>query len=71
LWQTHSFHLNKWFFLEEGCFIRNDLWFILTIAQFTQVELQQIGSKNMACTESHTHSSYLSNLPPVTSICFL
>jgi hypothetical protein len=54
--------LNKKSFLEEGRRIRNDLWFILTIAQFTQVRLQEIGSKNMACATCHIHLPYLPDL---------
>jgi hypothetical protein len=42
--------------------IRNDLWFISTIAEFTQVKLQQIGSKNMACAACHTHPPYSPDL---------
>jgi hypothetical protein len=48
--------------LEEGNRIRNDLWFISTIAQFTQVKLQQIGSKNMVCTACHIHPCYSPDL---------
>jgi hypothetical protein len=67
LWGISSFHLNKRSFLEEGRCIRNDLWFISTIAQFGHVGLQQIGSKNMACIACHTHSISLI-WAPVTSI---
>jgi hypothetical protein len=40
LWQICSFYLNRRSFLDEECRIRNDLWFISTIAQFTQIGLQ-------------------------------
>jgi hypothetical protein len=70
LWQTYSFYLNKQSFFEEGRRIRNDLLFISTIAQFTQIGLQQIGSKNMACAAHYTHPIYLI-WPPVISTCFL
>jgi hypothetical protein len=71
LWQTYSFHLNKRSFLGKGRCIRNYLWFISTIAQSTQIRLEQIGSKNMACAACHTHPSYSPNLASVTSTCFL
>jgi hypothetical protein len=35
LWQIYSFHLNQRSFLDEGRHIRNNSWFILTIARFT------------------------------------
>jgi hypothetical protein len=70
LWQIYLFHLNKRSFLEEGHHIINDLWFILTIAQFIQVGLQQIGLKNMAFSACHTHPICLI-WPLVTSTCFL
>jgi hypothetical protein len=44
---------------------------ISTIPQLTQVGLQQIGSKNMACAACHTHPPYSPDLAPVTSTCFL
>jgi hypothetical protein len=47
--------MNKQSFFEEGRRIKNNLWFISTIAQFTQVGLQQIGSMNMACAVCHTN----------------
>jgi hypothetical protein len=40
LWQIHLFHLNKRSFSNEVHHTRNNLWFILTIAQFIKVGLQ-------------------------------
>jgi hypothetical protein len=71
LWQTHWFHLNKRPFLEERCCIRNDSWFISTIAQFVQIWLQHIGSKNMTCAVYQIHPLYSHDLPLVTSTCLL
>jgi hypothetical protein len=70
-WDTpYLFHLQKRYFFEEARRIRNNLWFISTIAQFTQVGLQQIGSKNMACAACHTHLICLI-WHPMTFICFI
>jgi hypothetical protein len=69
LWQISLLHLNKRCLLEERRWIRNDLWFILTIAQFMQVGLQQIGSKNIAWAIGHTHPIRLI-WPRVTSAFF-
>jgi hypothetical protein len=71
LWQTYSFYLNKWFFFEGGRRISNDIWFILTIVQFTQIGLQQIGLKNMAYSACYIHLSYSPHLVSVTSTRFL
>jgi hypothetical protein len=48
--------LEQAIFSREGRYTRNDLWFITIIAQFTQVGLQQIGLKNMACATCHINS---------------
>jgi hypothetical protein len=47
--------LNKWSFLDDGRRIKKDCWFISTIAQFTQVGLQQIGLKNTTFAACQTH----------------
>jgi hypothetical protein len=70
LWQIYLLHSKKRSFLKEGRRIKNDLWFISTIAQFTRVGLQQSGSKNMACAACHSHPIHLI-CPPVTSTYFL
>jgi hypothetical protein len=60
LWQIYLFNSNSRSFLEEGRRIENDLWFILTIAQFIQVGLQQISLMNsIGCIP---HSPYSPNL---------
>jgi hypothetical protein len=45
LWQIYVFHLKKRSFLDEGRRITNNLWFISTIAQFTQIGLQQVARR--------------------------
>jgi hypothetical protein len=50
--------------------IKNGLWFISTIALFTQVEFQQIGLKNTVFSECHTHRIHLI-WPRVIYTCFL
>jgi hypothetical protein len=63
--------LKKRSFLEEARRIRNYLWFISSIAQFTQVGVQQIGLKNTALAAWHTHPSYSPDLAPSDSYLFL
>jgi hypothetical protein len=70
LWQIYLFPSNKWFFLAKGHRMKNDWWFLSTIALFTQVGVQQIGSKNMAFTACQTNSIHLIWLL-VTCTCFL
>jgi hypothetical protein len=63
--------LEKRSFLEERRCIKNNQWFISTIAQFTHVGVQQTGSKNMTCAACYTHPPYSPDLAPVTSTYFL
>jgi hypothetical protein len=56
--------LNKGPFVEEGRAIRNDLLFVLAIVQITQVGLQQISPKNIACAACHTQLLYPFDLAP-------
>jgi hypothetical protein len=69
-WQMYLFPSNKWSFLEEGNRMKNDWWFLSTIALLTQGGVQQIGSKNMAFTACQTNMIHLI-WPLVTCTCFL
>jgi hypothetical protein len=62
--------LNKRSFFEQERCITNDLSFIETIAQFTQVGLQQIGSKNKPCAPCRTHPFYSPDLSPTDFYLF-
>jgi hypothetical protein len=44
--------------------MKNDLWFISTIALFTQVGFQQIGLTNTVFSACHTHPPYSLDLAP-------
>jgi hypothetical protein len=44
--------------------MKKDLSFVSTIAQFTEIGLQQIGLKNKAFAACHTHPPYSSDLVP-------
>jgi hypothetical protein len=62
LWQIYFLHSNKRSLLEEGRRTQNDVWFISTIALFTLVGFQEIGSKNMTCAACHSHPIRLISL---------
>jgi hypothetical protein len=70
LQQICSFHLSKRFFLEEARGIKNHLWFISTITQFSKAGLHQIELTNMICIECHAHPILL-DLAAVISTCLL
>jgi hypothetical protein len=44
--------------------MKDDLWFISTVALFTQAGFQQIGLKNIIFSACHTHPPYLPDLAP-------
>jgi hypothetical protein len=69
-WQIYLFLWNKWSFLEEVNRMKNNWWFRSTIALFTQVGVQQIGSKNMIFTACQTNTIHIIWLL-VTCTCFL
>jgi hypothetical protein len=56
LWQKFYVRLNMWFLFEEGRRIRKDLRLMPILAQFTQVGLSHLGSKNKISAAFHTHS---------------
>jgi hypothetical protein len=66
----YSLRSNKRSFLEEGSCIKNDLSFMSTIAQFTQVGHQESGSTKMTCSVCHSHPIRLI-WHSMTSTCFL
>jgi hypothetical protein len=69
LWQRYLFYSRKRFFLKEGRLVKDDLWFILVITQFSEIAFEQICLKNTILSACYSHPIHLI-WPLVTSACF-